>query len=157
LNAIVGDWQTTGVATFKGGFPLTITPAVSSNPFGVGQHVNIVGDYHLPRRTRNAWFDTSAFVDAPQFDLGNAPRYFSDLRAPGYNNWDISIQKYFPVRESIRFQFRLDMFNAFNHTNFYAPNTFLGKTPFDSPPGTFGAITQSWAPRQMQAALKLYW
>jgi hypothetical protein len=157
LNAIVGDWQTTGVATFKGGFPLTITPAVSSNPFGVGQHVNIVGDYHLPHRTPNAWFNTSAFVDAPQFDLGNAPRYFSDLRAPGYNNWDISIQKYFPVRESIRFQFRLDMFNAFNHTNFYAPSTFLGKTPFDSPPGTFGAITQSWAPRQMQAALKLYW
>ena len=157
LNAIVGDWQTTGVATFKGGFPLTITPGVSSNPFGVGQHVNIVGDYHLAHRTSNAWFNTSAFVDAPQFDLGNAPRYFSDMRAPGYNNWDISIQKYFPVHESIRFQFRLDMFNAFNHTNFYAPNTFLGKTPFDTPPGTFGAITQSWAPRQMQAALKLYW
>ena len=25
----------------------------------------------------------------------------------------------------MRFQFRLDMFNAFNHTNFYAPNTNL--------------------------------
>jgi hypothetical protein len=150
LNAILGDWQTSGVATFKGGFPLTISPSANPNPFGVGQHVNIVGDYHLSHQTRTAWFNTGAFVDAPQFDLGNAPRYFSDLRSPGYNNWDISIQKYFPVRESVRFQFRLDMFNAFNHTNFYAPNTFLGG-------GQFGTITQTWSPRQMQAALKLYW
>ena len=32
---------------------------------------------------------------------------------PDYNNWDLSIQKYFPIKESVRFQFRLDMFNAF--------------------------------------------
>ena len=78
----------------------------------------------MSHQGRTAWFNTAAFVDAPQFDLGNAPRYFSDLRSPGYNNWDISIQKYFPVHENVRFQFRLDMFNAFNHANFYKPNTF---------------------------------
>lgn len=151
LNAVLGDWQTTGVATFKSGFPLTITPGgTSPNPFGVGQHVNVVGDYHLAHQTRLAWFNTAAFQDAPQFDLGNAPRYFSDLRAPGYNNWDISIQKYFPVHESVRLQFRMDMFNAFNHTNFYAPNTFNGGA-------AFGKISSSFSPRQMQAALKLYW
>jgi hypothetical protein len=151
LNAVIGDWQTSGVATFKSGFPLTITSGgTSPNPFGIGQHVNVVGDYHVANPSRTAWFNTAAFVDAPQFDLGNAPRYFSDLRAPGYNNWDISIQKYFPVHESVRFQFRLDMFNAFNHTNFYAPNTFNGG-------GAFGTIGSSFSPRQMQAALKLYW
>jgi len=151
LNAIVGDWQTSGVATFKSGFPLTITSSgTAPNPFGVGQHVNIVGDYRLAHQSRTAWFNTAAFIDAPKFDLGNAPRYFSDLRAPGYNNWDISIQKYFPVHESFRFQFRLDMFNAFNHTNFYAPNTFNGGA-------AFGTIGSSFSPRQMQAALKLYW
>ena len=82
--------------------------------------------------------------------LGNAPRYFSDLRAPGYKNLDISIQKYFPIKESVRLQFRLDMFNAFNHTNFYSPNTFDGTRGF-------GTITSAWTPRQMQAALKFYW
>ncbi len=157
VNAILGGWQTTGIATFKSGFPLQITPSTNPNPFGIGQHVNVVGNYHLAGRSRTEWFNTAAFVDAPQFDLGNAPRYFSDLRSPHYNNWDISIQKYFPVHESVRFQFRLDMFNAFNHTNFYRPNTSLGNTPADTPPGTYGEITQSWSPRQMQAALKLYW
>ena len=43
----------------------------------------------------------------------------------------MSIQKYFPITESVRFQFRLDMFNAFNHTNFYAPNTTLGPRIWD--------------------------
>ena len=69
------------------------------------------------------------------------------LRITG--TWDLSIQKYFPVRESVRFQFRLDMFNAFNHVNFYKPNTFMG--------GGFGTINAAWGPRLMQAALKLYW
>jgi hypothetical protein len=79
------------------------------------------------------------------------------LRAPGYKNFDISIQKYFPIQERFRFQFRLDMFNTFNHTNYYSPNTFVGPTPTDTPPGSYGTITSAWTPRQMQAALKFYW
>jgi hypothetical protein len=150
LNAIVGDWQTSGIATFKGGFPLTITSSGNGlNYFGAGQHVDVVGDYHISNQNRTQWFNTAAFQVAAPWSLGNAPRYFSDLRSPGYKNWDISIQKYFPVRESVRFQFRLDMFNAFNHVNFFKPNTFMG--------GGFGTINGAWGPRLMQAALKLYW
>jgi hypothetical protein len=89
-------------------------------------------------------------VQAPQWTLGNAPRYFDNLRSPGYNNWDMSIQKYFPIKESVRLQFRLDMFNTFNHVNFYKPDTTLGS-------GTFGQLNAAWGPRLMQAALKLYW
>jgi hypothetical protein len=148
VNAVVGGWQTSGTLTLKEGFPLTVTQS-DTNPFGVGQHVNVVGDYHLSHRTPAEWFNTSAFAVAPQFSLGNAPRYFSDLRAPAYKNWDVSIQKYFPVTERYRFQFRMDMFNALNHTNYYSPNTFIG--------AGFGTITNAWTARQMQAALKFYW
>jgi hypothetical protein len=147
-NAIVGGWQTSGALTMKEGFPLTITQT-DTNPFGVGQHVNVVGNYHLSHRTPTEWFNTAAFATAAPFDLGNAPRYFSDLRAPGFKTWDMSIQKYFPFQERYRLQFRLDMFNALNHTNFYSPNTFMG--------AGFGTISQAWTPRQMQAALRFYW
>jgi hypothetical protein len=151
LNAIAGGWQTSGIVTLKGGFPLRINlPNGGVNGFGVGQDANIVGDYHVANQSRTQWFNPAAFVQPSQWDLGNAPRYFSDLRAPGYKNIDMSIQKYFAVHESVRFQFRLDMFNAFNHTNFYKPDTTLG-----SP--TIGQLTGAWGPRQMQAALKLYW
>ena len=148
LNTIVGGWQTSGTLTLKEGFPLSILQS-NSNPFGVGQHVDVVGDYHIANRSRTEWFNTSAFAAAPEFTLGDAPRFFSDLRAPNYKNWDISIQKYFPIEERFRVQFRLDMFNTFNHTNFYSPNTTLG--------AGFGTINQAWTPRQMQAALKFYW
>jgi carboxypeptidase family protein len=149
-NAIVGDWQTSGTLTLKQGFPLTITSSGNGlNYFGAGQHVDVVGDHHVAHPNRNQWFNTSAFAVAQPWSLGNAPRYFSDLRAPNYKNWDISIQKYFPIAERYRFQFRLDMFNALNRTNYYSPNTFMG--------GGFGTITQAWTPRQMQAALKFYW
>jgi carboxypeptidase family protein len=147
-NAIVGGWQTSGTLTLKEGFPLTITQG-NVNPFGVGQHVNVVGDYHVSHPSISQWFNPGAFVPAQQFDLGNAPRYFSDLRAPSFKTWDMSIQKYFPFQERYRFQFRLDMFNALNHPNFYSPNTFVG--------GGFGTINQAWTPRQMQAALRFYW
>jgi hypothetical protein len=151
VNAIVGGWQTSGTLTLKEGFPLTITQS-DSNPFGVGQHVNVVGDYHVPHPSIAQWFNPAAFAQAPQFDLGNAPRYFSDLRAPNYKNWDMSIQKYFPIQERYRVQFRLDMFNTFNHPNFYSPNTFFGGAG-----SGFGTINQAWTPRLMQAALKFYW
>jgi Carboxypeptidase regulatory-like domain/TonB dependent receptor len=150
VNAILGDWQTAGILTLKDGFPLTITSSGNGlNYFGAGQHVDVIGDYHVAHPSRTAWFNTSAFAVAAPWSLGNAPRYFSDLRAPGYNNWDMSIQKYVSIRENVRAQFRLDMFNTFNHTNFYSPDTFMG-------PG-FGTITESWSPRLMQAALKIYW
>ncbi|MFI5069483.1 MAG: carboxypeptidase regulatory-like domain-containing protein [Terriglobales bacterium] len=148
LNKVIGGWQTSGTLTLKEGFPLTVTGS-NNNNFGVGQHVNVTGDIHIANPSRTAWFNTAAFATAPAWTLGNAPRYFSDLRAPGYRNFDLSIQKYFPIKESVRLQFRLDMFNALNHTNFYSPNTFIG--------GGFGTINQAWTPRQMQAALKLYW
>lgn len=149
LNAVVGGWQTSGVVTLKGGFPLRINLG-GVNDFGVGQDVNIIGNYHVANKTRTQWFNGAAFVAPSKWDLGNAPRYFSDLRAPGYKNIDMSIQKFFPVHESVRFQFRLDMFNTFNHPNFYKPDTNIGS-------GTFGQLTGAWGPRQMQAALKLFW
>jgi hypothetical protein len=149
VNAVLGGWQASGIATFKKGFPLTITPSKNTNVFGVGQHVDVVSSFHVANQNRTEWFNTNAFADVAQGSLGNAPRYFSDLRAPDYKNFDLSIQKYFPIQERFRLQFRLDMFNAFNHTNYYSPNTFMG--------GGFGAITSAWTPRQMQAALKLYW
>jgi hypothetical protein len=33
----------------------------------------------------------------------------------GYQNWDASVWKYFPVHESVRLQFRGELIDALNH------------------------------------------
>jgi hypothetical protein len=163
-NQILGGWQTTGIITSKEGFPLTITSSGNGlNYFGAGQHVDVVGKYRVSHQSRTQWFNNTppglpgaAFQPAAPWTLGDAPRFFSDLRAPNYNNWDLGVQKHFPIKESTRLEFRLDMFNAFNRTNFYSPNTYLPSAGATSP-GTFGTITETWTPRLLQAVLRLNW
>jgi hypothetical protein len=47
------------------------------------------------------------------------------LYAPGVVNFDMALQKQFTVKERLRFQFRFDAFNVFNHANFPLLNTTL--------------------------------
>jgi hypothetical protein len=79
------------------------------------------------------------------------------LRGPGINNWDISLFKSFRIWEQARLQFRAEMYNAFNHTQFSAFDT---TARFDVATGQqtnarFGEFTTSRSPRIMQMALRL--
>jgi hypothetical protein len=60
------------------------------------------------------------------------------------------MQKNFPVTESMKFQFRADFLNAFNHPNFAVPNDSVGTA-------TFGVTSATQDARELQFALKFYW
>jgi len=106
----------------------------------------------------NFYFDPTAFDCQFNNDLHLAPgslASFGDLgrntlRGPGINNWDISFLKKTKITESKVLEFRAEMFNAFNHTQFLNPDPF----GFDS---TFGQISQTRGPRLVQFALKFYY
>ena len=98
------------------------------------------------QRTPERWFDTAAFAQPARFRFGTSAR--SVGRIPGRTGFDLGIMKNFPVGERIRFQFRAEMFNAFNHVNFGVPGTTL-----DSP--NFGAINAADAARVIQFGLKI--
>jgi len=68
---------------------------------------------------------------------------------PGYVSADISLQKNFPITETMRLQFRADFLNAFNHPNFAVPNFTFGS-------GTFGISNVTQDARQLQFDLKFY-
>ena len=162
INAIVGGWQVSGISTFKQGFPLSIAPANNTlGQFGGNRRPDIVANMHISNPTIDRWFNVGAFQDPTDpFDFGSAPRYISTLRAPGYQNWDLSAQKYWHFGEVTRLQFRAEWFNAFNRANFYAPNQFLGNriTNADgSYGGSFGQISNAFAARDLQFAAKFYW
>jgi hypothetical protein len=66
---------------------------------------------------------------------------------PGYANWDFAAHKNLKVNESKQLQFRTELFNVLNRTNFRLPDSDIS-----SP--TFNHILAAEAPRQVQFALK---
>jgi hypothetical protein len=77
------------------------------------------------------------------------PTRYSGIRGDGINNWDLSVIKGFQISERVRFQFRSEFINAWNHTQFAAPNTTPSST-------AFGTVTaESQYARTIQFAAKI--
>jgi hypothetical protein len=116
---------------------------------------NVVGPISYPK-TQKAWFNTAAFASpvAPWTDGGTTTGYGNAnkdaLVGPGLFNWNISLYKDIPLpREGMKFQFRAESFNTFNHTEFNAVDT--GSTDQN-----FGQVTSTYDPRVLQFGLKFY-
>jgi hypothetical protein len=156
----LGGWELSGIFTYNGGLPLTVTSALGNDPGGLGSANNaassagvrpdLIGNPQLGRdsRTIARWFNTASFAEVPAgaHRPGNAGRGILD--APGIVRWDFSIFKQFPVGERAHLQLRGEAFNVLNHTNFNAPVTALGNA-------NFGRILGARDPRQIQIAAKL--
>ena len=86
--------------TLQSGVPIAVTQATNFNAFaGFGtQRPNLVGDPNCRRTSdRSArWFNTAAFVAAPQFTLGTSSR--NPVRGPGYRNVDLAMTRRVPLR-----------------------------------------------------------
>ena len=80
--------------------------------------------------------------------IGNAPRTI--CCGPGEFQTDIGILKNTNIGERFRVQFRGEIYNIFNHTQFFQPD---GNTTDGS---DFGRVKRTRDPRLMQLALKFY-
>ena len=49
----------------------------------------------------------------------------NSMYGPGFQQWDMNIQRSFKLHENITLDFRGELFNAFNHGNFGIENTTL--------------------------------
>ena len=71
------------------------------------------------------------------------------VQGPGYVNWDCSVFKNIRLAESKELQFRGELFNVLNHTNFRLPVSDI-----NAPSSVFGHIQSDVSPRVIQVALK---
>jgi hypothetical protein len=85
----------------------------------------------------------------PLGQLGSAPRRF--FYGPGIENFDMALIKDVPLGRSKVLQVRAELFNVFNHPQFYGAGAVDGNIA--SP--TFGNIAAAAAPRFIQLAAKL--
>ena len=123
VNAVLGGWQVNGIVTFQRGFPMSITGADLGglNDTSGTNRADIVGNPHDSsfKPAISKWFNTDAFRQPAAGFLGNSGRGI--LNAPGINNWDTGLAKNFYFTERVSLQFRLESFNAGNHTQWGVP------------------------------------
>jgi hypothetical protein len=166
VNAVVGGWEISGISTFKTGIPISISGNDIST-FGGNPRPDNTGNLHVAHPGIQEWFNTGAFHYAQLASdggntWGNSPRFFSNLRGPRYQNWDISLDKNWVFKDNLRAQFRFESYNTFNHPNFYSPSGtgYSGCDPNADPsscPSNFGQITNTFPSRNIQLAGKFYW
>jgi len=145
VNAVVGNWTVSPIISWHTGFPLALYGNDDSGTGSPGARPNCNGPAHYPKTVSSAgiqWYDPSFLSAAPAFTFGNCPAQ-GPVIGPGYADVDLGMQKNFPIRESMKLQFRTDFINLFNHANF-------------AHPGGDGKINATQDARQLQFALKFY-
>ena len=152
-------WQFSGIVTMASGTPQGISYSTVDGADitggGDGARVNVTGNANLPKseQTFDRFFNTSVFTRPAKGDAGNAPK--DVFRGPGINNWDMSFFKRFPMKnESRYFQFRWELYNAFNHTQFSGvDNGARFDAQGNQVNAQFGRFTSARSPRVMQGAI----
>ena len=161
ITWVADNWQVSGITSFLSGGPFT--PALNAAGVDItgsaeGARITVVGDPKLSKDKKTFYrnFKTEVFQPTPTKSFGNAG--VGILRLPGVNNWDVSVSKRIPLRSERRYaQFRGELFNIWNHTQFSAINsaaTFDTAGALNNP--NFGAYTAARNPRQIQLSLRIY-
>jgi len=163
VDHILGGWQFTAINNLSTGTPICLRawnltiPALfqtvgnlndwrggeSFRPNVLGPVLNTSGGDITENYFNNANVVLSTDPSKP---FGNAGR--NSVRQTGRFTLDLGIYKDFPVmREGMKVQFRAELFNSTNRTNFIGANS-------DRASASFGKIRGTYAPRQVQFALK---
>jgi hypothetical protein len=190
-DKLVGGWSVQWIATLQGGQPITLScPTGTTTGTGCydlrvkGQDPKL-GLFTNPTTHNLEWIGNPAAFAQPCIlgpggtpiagtptgcvplsgfaALGGGP---AQIPGPGFHRLDFSAFKQLPINERMRFEFRAEMFNIFNHPNFNAPGfggngvvSIGGATNFTS--SNFGAIGSTrdapYDSRQIQFALKFYY
>jgi hypothetical protein len=155
VNQVVGGWQASGVLGANSGSPFTpLDPFnLANTDVSSGNRSDRVCNGRLSNHNRQLWFDPSCFPLEPPYQFGNAGR--DVIIGPGAFTFDFSLLKNFAVKESQQLQFRVEMFNAFNHTNLGAPFNSIGVSGSTGMIfSTQGGTTSSAGSREIQFGLK---
>jgi hypothetical protein len=160
LKTALNGWNLSGIASFISGSPSGIgfstTNGVDLTGGGDGNRINVIGSPVLPKdqRTFNEFFNPTVFAEPVKGIIGNAGRNL--YRGPGINSWDIAMKREFRVREKLRATFRMDSYNAFNHTQFSSVNS---TAQFDATGkqvnAALGTINVARASRRSEASIRL--
>jgi outer membrane receptor protein involved in Fe transport len=126
LQLLTKGWQLNSLLTFHSGNPFSVFSSGDTSGTNEGvqraDFVPGVSPYAGFKKEKiNAnWLNPAAFADAAAGTFGNTGR--NAYVGPGFGNVDFSVFKNTPlIGERVSTQFRIEMFNLFNRTNFASP------------------------------------
>jgi hypothetical protein len=147
-NWVMGGWDGAWTQTYQSGPPTTVSFAGSphrylpgaSRPNAVLPHSQgVVADWNIgpnrfPLSAQNRYYDFNAFAYPDPFTPGNLGR--NTFESPGLRWTQVSLSKWFPITERVRFQFRWDINNPTKEPQFADPNGAFNITN----PAVFGTF-----------------
>ncbi len=170
-NAILGGWEVTVIETITSGFPIFLYDSANNSGVAFSNNGN---SYNRPDQvgdpfkagpvaanpgciapatlsSSGAYFNPCAYVPAPPGQLGTLSR--APISGPDYVNTDFSLIKRFALPwENMGLDFRVEMFNIFNHAQFGLPSADVNPVASNQ----FGRVASTVNnPRLIQFGLKL--
>ena len=165
---ILDDWQISGITQFQSGFPIRLqtqddNELIGSLFFFGTAAPQLLGPLQKANPKQVQTFDTYNYGPVSGHFVFNADlnhvvdptlgQFSTTSRSvccgPGENQWDLTFSKKVSISEAKYFQFRTDIFNLFNKTQFVNPDGNFSNS-------TFGQVLSARDPRLVQFALKFY-
>jgi hypothetical protein len=154
---VLNDWEVSGITQFQSGFPIRLNTEddneLINSLFFLGTEApSLNGPLQIlnPKTNGGFYLNYNQFSDPPLGSFNNGTQR-TICCGPGLQDWDFSVHKKITLSESRYLQFRAEIFNVFNHTNFSNPDG-----GFSDGPTAFGKITSAGDPRLLQFAMKFF-
>jgi hypothetical protein len=154
---VLDDWEISGITQFQSGFPIRLNTEddneLINSLFFLGTEApSLNGPLQIenPKKNGGFYLNYNQFSDPPLGQFNNGTQR-TLCCGPGLMDWDFSVHKKIDLTETKYFQFRAEIFNVFNRTNFSNPDGGYSDGPTE-----FGKITTAGDPRLLQFALKFF-
>ena len=164
-NRLVEGWQLSGISQWQTGNPLNITTTSTFTGTANVLHPNLLAPVQYgitrPSNITVRWFNPATcttvtpgcIFQLPGDAFGNLAR--NAVRGPGFADTDISIEKNTTIYEAVKFQFRVDAFDIFNHPSFGNPTTSANSNTFGIISSTRFPVGDLGSSRQLQIVGKI--
>jgi hypothetical protein len=152
---LVEGWSLSGVSTVNSGEPLALRPQFN-NTGGVVEALTVHAAPGVNPRVAKPgperWFNPEAFLHPEDFTTGTLSRTHPQLRTPGSQNHDLSVNKRFPITTDRSFEFSMVGLNFINRANWADPDTIVGTAA--APNVNLGRSIESRGGRVIQLGLR---